>query len=495
MGRTTFEPLDSTTSNAQGVIIRVGTNQIGRYALHLHHLLGRPDNGRPYQFLVNHVAIDGSPKWGIAVHGSHFGVVTNNFVFDTAGGAIITEDPLEYGNNISDNLLVGYRDGSGLRMDSRAQRNLFGGDHWHNRVGLALQSAMNRIVGNRIYNMTEGIGMVGFRTTQLWWPTLRGVHTATKSSPGAVIWYQDPYRYPFVFDTSANQVWASWRGIETWTSDSYPDSEKMFPGLTMVHTHQGTNFQDQRQTTTYDWRFRGDFAKVSPTSGGGGVTDGNPPHIPYSVAFAFKGGYEFGHTHYRADVRGYDVGYQMQFPGSYSRFLGGRMEVATVVYQPLGDKNSVANTPWTGTWQGVDFVPVYGVPFEFVDGWYPKFDITLWLTKNDTGQRYLQAHRFEIRPWKDGRNLDVYHHFQSPAFRMPVIAAPDAYGDFPPGVYKNADLIARGTPIFGAAIPAHAEQLPEFPGFFVATAGEASVEWLQQRIAELEAALAHCRER
>lgn len=473
MGRTTVKPLDSTTANARGAITHVGTNQIGRYALHLHHLLGRPNNAKPYQFRVNRVAIDGSPKWGIAVHGSHYGVVTNNFIFDCAGSALITEDPLEYGNDLSTNLIVAYRAGSGERITDRAHRNEFGGDHWHNRGGLGLQSAMNRIVGNHIYNTIEGIGMAGFRTSTMWWPTVRGVHVGSKSDPKAQNLHTNPYRYPFLFDTSGNQVWGSWRGIETWTADAYPnEDEKMFPGLTIIHTRHPTDLEDQRETTTYGWRFRGDFSKVTAPSKQGNSN---------TFAFALKPSYEFGQTHFDADIRGYDVAYRMIHPSFYSRFIGGRMEVATVVYQPLGVLHHSFTSDWTGTWLDIEFASVDGVPFTFMGGWYPKYDINQWLKKNRNDRQYLKRHTYEVLPWRDGRNLNVYHAFQSPDFEMPPITAPDSYGDFPPGIYKNSDLIALGSPIFGAVIPTSAEQLPEFRGFWVATTKRPSLEELKVR--------------
>jgi hypothetical protein len=37
MGRTANGTIDSTTFDAQGRALRIGTNQIGRYAIHFHH--------------------------------------------------------------------------------------------------------------------------------------------------------------------------------------------------------------------------------------------------------------------------------------------------------------------------------------------------------------------------------------------------------------------------------------------------------------------------
>jgi hypothetical protein len=176
------------------------------------------------------------------------------------------------------------------------------------------------------------------------------------------------------------------------------------------------------------------------------------------------------------DIRGYSIGYIMGSPSYYSRFLGGRFEVANVTYQPYGFKFFAEwqdEVGWTGTWENIEWVPVEGVPFKFVDGWYPKYDIQLWLNKNNPSRRYLAPVNYELRPWIDGRDLNVFHHFQSPHWEHPrgAVIAPDLYGDFPPGVYKNSDLIRLGSPIFGTAIPPGAERLPEFPGFFVATEG------------------------
>jgi hypothetical protein len=104
----------------------------------------------------------------------------------------------------------------------------------------------------------------------------------------------------------------------------------------------------------------------------------------------------------------------------------------------------------------------------FVAGDYPKYDINLWLQVNAPDHKFLQPTTYTIRPWWDGRNLNVYHWFQKSDWTKPAIAAPNAYGDFPPGVYSHAELIARGKPIFGAVMPDNAEP---FGPFFYAAEG------------------------
>ena len=96
LGRTKPGILNNTDFDSQGVATRVGTNQIGRYALHFHHYFGprdSPPNG--HQFTVIGNAIDGASKWGITVHQSHYGLVQDNVVYNTTGAGIVTEDGTE----------------------------------------------------------------------------------------------------------------------------------------------------------------------------------------------------------------------------------------------------------------------------------------------------------------------------------------------------------------------------------------------------------------
>ena len=100
LGRTRYVPLDNAT------------NHIGRYPLHMHHLSGPlpvPANG--YQFTLVGNAVDGGPaatqlKWGLAVHGSHYGIVQDNVVYNYNGAAIATEDGSESYNVFNHNFVM-----------------------------------------------------------------------------------------------------------------------------------------------------------------------------------------------------------------------------------------------------------------------------------------------------------------------------------------------------------------------------------------------------
>jgi len=107
LGRTLIQPLDNTTFDQAGQVAHVGTNQIGRYPIHFHHVMGpagAAPNARQYTVMGN--AIDGVTKWGIAIHNTHYGLVRDNIVYNVGGAGIVTEDGNESFNVIEKNFVV-----------------------------------------------------------------------------------------------------------------------------------------------------------------------------------------------------------------------------------------------------------------------------------------------------------------------------------------------------------------------------------------------------
>ena len=112
LGRTRFDPLDITTFNADGSVAHIGTNQIGRYALHMHHHIGprqTPANGYQYTLIGN--SIDGGSseqrvKWPITIHNSHYGLIKDNVIYNWGGTGITTEDGAESNNVFDHNFVV-----------------------------------------------------------------------------------------------------------------------------------------------------------------------------------------------------------------------------------------------------------------------------------------------------------------------------------------------------------------------------------------------------
>lgn len=129
MGRTTTQPLNSTTFNGN-TVTAVGTNQIGRYPIHMHHVMGPttpPASG--YQFALVGNAVEETTKWAITLHNTHFGLVQQNVVFKSGGSCIMTEDGSESRNLIDRNFAVGSW-GSGGRMGEGRE----GGGFWFRGV-------------------------------------------------------------------------------------------------------------------------------------------------------------------------------------------------------------------------------------------------------------------------------------------------------------------------------------------------------------------------
>jgi hypothetical protein len=125
LGRTTVDKLDVTRPDDRGSVVHVGTNQAGRYPLHVHHLAGpRGAGGAGYQYrLVGNVVDDDAQlnrrKWAITIHDSHYGLVRENVVHNGAGWGIGTEIGNESFNVIERNFVVRVRgQGGGERSEA-----------------------------------------------------------------------------------------------------------------------------------------------------------------------------------------------------------------------------------------------------------------------------------------------------------------------------------------------------------------------------------------
>jgi hypothetical protein len=80
---------------------------IGRYVLHLHHLIGPATpqaNGR--QFTVKGVEFAGGRKWGITIHKSSYGLIEDNAGYDVPGAHFYFEDGDEIENVMQRNSAV-----------------------------------------------------------------------------------------------------------------------------------------------------------------------------------------------------------------------------------------------------------------------------------------------------------------------------------------------------------------------------------------------------
>jgi hypothetical protein len=136
-----FKDLGRTLAAATGP-----GNQIGRYALHMHHVSGptaTPANGYQYTLIGN--SIDGGPtnhnvRWALAVHDSHYGLIKDNVAYNYNGWIIGTEDGSESYNVFDHNFA--------LRSAGRGGRN--GGAQEANEGGGFTFRGPNNFVRNNV---------------------------------------------------------------------------------------------------------------------------------------------------------------------------------------------------------------------------------------------------------------------------------------------------------------------------------------------------------
>ena len=181
MGRTRMGVLDNSETDANGRLTRFGTNQIGRYAIHLHHDFGpvaTPANG--YQFTLIGNAVDGAPKWGITVHNSHYGLVRDNVVYNARGAGIVTEDGTESFNTFDHNFALRI-EGSG----DFAPRSGYGGptpDPGGEGAGFWFRGPNNYIRNNVAANADAfGFGLAAGSLDVVPIPAFKGADTSRRA--------------------------------------------------------------------------------------------------------------------------------------------------------------------------------------------------------------------------------------------------------------------------------------------------------------------------
>jgi hypothetical protein len=159
MGRTRADIQLDSAKVIDGVLVNEPTNQIGRYPVHFHHLHHSP-------VIVGSV-VNGSPKWGIAIHDTDHGAITDNVVRNAIGAGIVTEDGTETGNHIARNFIIGST-GSGEGMLGRDGGNdarfVFENGAWktigdigHEGRGIWLHGQANDIDSNIVANSGGGL--------------------------------------------------------------------------------------------------------------------------------------------------------------------------------------------------------------------------------------------------------------------------------------------------------------------------------------------------
>lgn len=180
LGRTNaLSNLDSTRFDSQGNVTHYGLNQVGRYAVHLHHLMG-PENSTNsgYQFKFVGNTIDNSRKWAVAVHDSSWGLIDRNVAYNAQGAGFVTEDGTEVYNQFSNNIAIRMQ---GTHVDGKEGTEA--GDYGRGGSGFWFRRGGNIVVNNVSADNTYAGFVIDsyFNLDLLMLPAFRG---AEKHEPG-----------------------------------------------------------------------------------------------------------------------------------------------------------------------------------------------------------------------------------------------------------------------------------------------------------------------
>ena len=174
LGRTdALRPLDNTKVDPRGTATHIGTNHIGRYALHMHHVMGPPNpTNEGYQFELVGNTVDHALKWGYTVHGSHFGLIQDNVGYAIQGSAFTTEDGSETANEFIRNFAMRTQ-GTGSDGKSGVKHGDFGRGgvgFWFRRTGSIVR---DNVAANSSYG---GYVVTSYYLDDVKTPRFRGAH-------------------------------------------------------------------------------------------------------------------------------------------------------------------------------------------------------------------------------------------------------------------------------------------------------------------------------
>lgn len=199
----------------------------GRYPIHFHHCLGpEPSSNRP-QFVVEGCVVecDRKTKWGIVVHGSSFGLVQNNVVFDTAGAMIVTEDGNEIENVIRENVTIQTRYNPNSDEDPNFTKLGI------RRDGIWLRGPQNYVDRNVYYGRCAGIQFF----QQPGKTDKNDVFVRVPTGPGKMPSVDSDVRALRCLSCCENQSFGAFFPIEFWDFQVRTDDESLIENLVGIN--------------------------------------------------------------------------------------------------------------------------------------------------------------------------------------------------------------------------------------------------------------------
>lgn len=441
LGRTTAAALDSTTFDTSGNVTRVGTNQIGRYPLHIHHVPGVCPAGS-YQFTLRGNAIDDGRKWAMTVHGSHYGLIQDNVIFDAQGAGIATEDGSETENVFDHNFIVRSESAASLQSDE-TDTDPFG----RKGNGFWFRGPNNIVRNNVVADAREGYGYyAGSAETgpnsALVSVRLPLFRCADASVTGEYTTVQLLRVYNR--EVTNNEAYStSSFGFGTWFLEQPTTARIPFKDTTLWHAARVAVFH-KYWNGTFD-------GLVILNEGGGGV---GIQQFNNNVT-----GQAMRSELYRGNIQGVDIAYRKSgqlalapswvFQDSTFRTRSG------IVLDAMGQNNQSSNSASSFVFRNVRFVAMPGLPLA---------SLTLSTTGGDPSNygKSFMVYDYQGNP---NDNFRVYYTSQAPNAPAPTLGTPG--GGCPAGLTNQQCWDASKMAMF-QALAACSTTRPEINGFVCA---------------------------
>ncbi len=426
--------------------VAIAGNQIGRYPVHFHHLMGpRNEMNTGYQYVFEGNVMEDCRKWCAAIHNTHWGRVSSNIAYNADGNGIVTEEGNERGNEIVGNFVV--KVGS---MIQSTYKPIYGGVSLPNFKEFGWEGScywftgLDNVVRGNVAANCKYVGYnvnaraaAGFAEHHPNVPRIRGADMAIASEWEDLSKYRPPRPAPAVQEMRDNEVYASTGGA--WFS--FHGNVGTVGSLRGWNLRQFGMYAARNKSQTYE-----DFWLHSDRD----VANTNM-RMSQGVDI-FGGQYETGAIKFnRLRVEGYNVGIRMP-----PRTIAGDPGPVFETVDLRNNINIYGSTPWIA-----NTVTVRDVAFE-TNPWGVKrqedapsggpYNVTIHYAKKNNGANVARLYRMLVYP-RGGEPFEAFAPQQHPDYVMPerIIGGerPSGQNCPTPGLTNAQCWAAHGVATFG----------------------------------------------
>lgn len=457
-----FQDLGRTTNAALDPV----TNHIGRYALHMHHVMGPfnpSDTG--YQFrLIGNSVVD-STKWPLTVHNSHYGLIQANVVFNGTGAGIVTEDGNESYNEFVGNFAAAIEGNQNPRDTDGRDGSVF----WFKGFNHVIRDNVAANGINRFQGIVTGSGYnftwppASTRSTRI--PLFRGADLED-GTEGVDYELVNMQLLPIREFARNESYGATATGLVIWNLGSDGGSVAAATQTTFIrdfsawHVHEEAFFGYPVKNVTFDGFVVRGHPRVFPT--GQGVAWSSGDYYAENIAIR------------RADVQGMVGGVtgSTNTPGTFTienstfRTYGSAVSIETLKTPGGGSPAWILPRSWLI--RNVRFIAWPGRPLASISMNYYLGNGKANLIQRD--QVFVTDYQGTA-----GLNFQVFYREQDPAFVLPqtsydafgnmiILGSPDA------GLTNQQNWSVHGIAMAGAVSPTLDDTThPEIDGYTIPT--------------------------